>query len=202
MSPLGIGTLAETGDVASADPTSVSEDMSHPDLEDRAVEESTDISAPRDGTPAIDSARIAEVARPQSQADFGGREVVFDARDLSVTYSGKLALSDVTLDVRKNTVMAFIGPSGCGKSTFIRCFNRMNDLIPGAVVEGSIAYHGQDLYGPKVDPVEVRRRIHISVVQNAKGGLEVPGGEFALGQSLGDGNPIGGTATKSIWSRF
>ena len=54
---------------------------------------------------------------------------------------------------------AFIGPSGCGKSTFIRCFNRMNDLIPGATVDGSITYHGRDLYGPKVDPVEVRRRI-------------------------------------------
>jgi phosphate transport system ATP-binding protein len=56
-------------------------------------------------------------------------------------------------------VTAFIGPSGCGKSTFIRCFNRMNDLIPTAQVEGRISYHGVDLYGPEVDPVEVRKRI-------------------------------------------
>jgi phosphate transport system ATP-binding protein len=65
----------------------------------------------------------------------------------------------VTLDIRRNYVTAFIGPSGCGKSTLIRCFNRMNDLIPGAVVSGEVHYHGRDLYGPSVDPVEVRRRI-------------------------------------------
>ena len=74
-------------------------------------------------------------------------------------YSGALALRDATLDVRKNAVTAFIGPSGCGKSTFIRCFNRMNDLIPGARDRGQVLYHGRDLYAPEVDPVEVRRRI-------------------------------------------
>jgi phosphate transport system ATP-binding protein len=63
------------------------------------------------------------------------------------------------MDVRKNFVTAFIGPSGCGKSTFIRCLNRMNDLIPSAVVEGHVLYHGKDLYGDGVDAVEVRRRI-------------------------------------------
>jgi phosphate transport system ATP-binding protein len=63
------------------------------------------------------------------------------------------------MQIRKNYVTAFIGPSGCGKSTFIRCFNRMNDLVPGAVVAGNVLYHGQDLYGSGVDPVEVRRRI-------------------------------------------
>jgi phosphate transport system ATP-binding protein len=84
---------------------------------------------------------------------------VFTVKDLSVTYSGNLALSDVTLDIQKNFVTAFIGPSGCGKSTFIRCFNRMNDLVPGAVVNGEVLYHGRDLYGSNVDPVEVRRRI-------------------------------------------
>ncbi len=68
----------------------------------------------------------------------GAESVVFDVRDLSVSYSGKLALKGVDLEVRKNFVTAFIGPSGCGKSTFIRCFNRMNDLIPGALVEGSV----------------------------------------------------------------
>ena len=65
----------------------------------------------------------------------------------------------MSLDVYKNAVTAFIGPSGCGKSTFIRCFNRMNDLVPGAKVEGDVLYHGKDLYADDVDPVEVRRRI-------------------------------------------
>jgi len=79
--------------------------------------------------------------------------------NLSVSYSGNVALKGVDLDVRKNFVTAFIGPSGCGKSTFIRCFNRMNDLVPGARIEGDVLYHGRDLYAANVDPVEVRRRI-------------------------------------------
>ncbi len=87
------------------------------------------------------------------------RDVLFAVRDLKVSYDGVAALEDVTLDVRKNFITAFIGPSGCGKSTFIRCFNRMNDLIPGARVEGTVLYHGIDLYGRGVDPVEVRKRI-------------------------------------------
>ncbi len=87
------------------------------------------------------------------------REVVFDVSGLSVRYGDATALSGVSIKVYKNFVTAFIGPSGCGKSTFIRCFNRMNDLIPTAVVEGTVEYHGQDLYGAQVDPVEVRKRI-------------------------------------------
>ena len=73
--------------------------------------------------------------------------------------AGNKALQEVSLEIYKNFVTAFIGPSGCGKSTFIRCFNRMNDLIPTASVDGTILYHGEDLYGPDVDPVEVRKRI-------------------------------------------
>jgi phosphate transport system ATP-binding protein len=87
------------------------------------------------------------------------RDVVFDVRDLKVSYSGATALRDVTLEIYKNFVTAFIGPSGCGKSTFIRCFNRMNDLIIGASVEGTVRYHDADLYAGEVDPVEVRKRI-------------------------------------------
>jgi phosphate transport system ATP-binding protein len=86
-------------------------------------------------------------------------EVVFEARDVRVRYSGVIAVDDVTLDVRAQHITALIGPSGCGKSTFLRSFNRMNDLIPGASVEGYLGYHGQDLYAPDVDPIEVRRRI-------------------------------------------
>jgi phosphate transport system ATP-binding protein len=87
------------------------------------------------------------------------REVVFDVGDLSVSYDGSTALKDVSLEIYRNHVTAFIGPSGCGKSTFIRCFNHLNDLIPGAKIDGKIMYYGQDLYGSEVDPVEVRKRI-------------------------------------------
>jgi phosphate transport system ATP-binding protein len=87
------------------------------------------------------------------------RNVLFDVSDLKVAYAGKPALAGVSLDIYRNFVTAFIGPSGCGKSTFIRCFNRMNDLIPSASVHGTVRYHGVDLYGPEVDPVEVRKRI-------------------------------------------
>ena len=86
-------------------------------------------------------------------------DVVFDVRDLDVSYAGKVALRGVTMKVFRNRVTAFIGPSGCGKSTFIRCFNRMNDLIVGASVDGHVYYHDEDLYDPKIDEVEVRRRI-------------------------------------------
>jgi phosphate transport system ATP-binding protein len=86
-------------------------------------------------------------------------ETVFRLDDVHVYYGRFPALRGVTLEVGKNEITAFIGPSGCGKSTLIRCLNRMNDLIPGARVEGRIEYRGQDLYGDDVDPVEVRRRI-------------------------------------------
>jgi phosphate transport system ATP-binding protein len=89
----------------------------------------------------------------------GRREVLFGVDGLTVDYAGNPALRDVSLDVYRNFITAFIGPSGCGKSTFIRCFNRMNDLIPSARVKGTILYHGVDLYGREVDPVEVRKRI-------------------------------------------
>jgi len=69
------------------------------------------------------------------------------------------AVKDISMDVRHNNITALIGPSGCGKSTLIRCLNRMNDLIPSARVDGQLLYHGEDLYGPKVDPVQVRKMI-------------------------------------------
>jgi phosphate transport system ATP-binding protein len=89
----------------------------------------------------------------------GPTEAVFRLDDVHVYYGSFLALRGVSLEINKHEITAFIGPSGCGKSTLIRCLNRMNDLIPEARVEGKITYHGQDLYGDDVDPVEVRRRI-------------------------------------------
>lgn len=91
--------------------------------------------------------------------DSGELPLVFDVKDLNVFYGSFQAVRDVALTVRRHEVTAFIGPSGCGKTTVLRCFNRMNDLIETARVEGTLRYHGIDLYGPKVNPVEVRRRI-------------------------------------------
>jgi phosphate transport system ATP-binding protein len=87
------------------------------------------------------------------------RDIVFGVDDLYVDYGTSRALAGVSLDIYKNLITAMIGPSGCGKSTFIRCLNRMNDLVPGTKVGGTVLYHGEDLYGENADPVEVRRRI-------------------------------------------
>lgn len=87
------------------------------------------------------------------------KDLALQAENVSVYYGSTLAVRDVFLDIPKNQIVAFIGPSGCGKSTILRCFNRMNDLIPGARMEGRITYHGKSLYDRSVDPVELRRRI-------------------------------------------
>ena len=92
-------------------------------------------------------------------ADRPDHETIFDVEDVSVFYGDKRAVRNVRIRLAQNEITALIGPSGCGKSTFIRCLNRMNDLIPSAKVTGSIGYHGQDLYGSDVDPVQVRKRI-------------------------------------------
>jgi phosphate transport system ATP-binding protein len=83
----------------------------------------------------------------------------FELRNLNVFYSGKVAVKDVNLSIPRRKITAFIGPSGCGKSTVLRALNRMNDLIPGAEVQGEVSFQGQNLYEPHIDPVEVRRRI-------------------------------------------
>jgi phosphate transport system ATP-binding protein len=87
------------------------------------------------------------------------RSVVFDVGDLAVYYGDFRAVGGVSLPIREHEITAFIGPSGCGKTTVLRCFNRMNDLIDGCRVEGSITYHGVNLYDAAVDAVEVRKRI-------------------------------------------
>ena len=87
------------------------------------------------------------------------REPVFEIQGLTARYGTNVAIKDVDLEISRNLITAVIGPSGCGKSTFIRCLNRMNDEIPSFDHHGRILYHGIDLYGDGVDPVEVRRRI-------------------------------------------
>ncbi len=112
-------------------------------------------------------------------------ERIFSVEHLDAMYGGKPAIKDVTLDVYTNLVTAIIGPSGCGKSTFIRCLNRMNDLVPSFSQTGSIRYHGQDITDPSVDPVAVRRNIGMvfqrpnpfpkSIQDNVAWGLKVLG---------------------------
>jgi phosphate transport system ATP-binding protein len=110
---------------------------------------------------------------------------VFEIEDLSADYGSNPALKDVSMEVYKNLVTAVIGPSGCGKSTFIRCLNRMNDLVPGFRHTGTIRYHGQDIAAKDVDPVAVRRTIGMvfqrpnpfpkSIQDNVAWGLKVLG---------------------------
>ncbi len=105
--------------------------------------------------PAMRPVDVAE--RQGSEPPVG--ETVFDIQGLTARYGSNVAIKAVDVEIYKNIVTAVIGPSGCGKSTFIRCLNRMNDTVPGFGLDGRILYHGVDLYGTGVEPVEVRRRI-------------------------------------------
>jgi phosphate transport system ATP-binding protein len=86
-------------------------------------------------------------------------KAIFRIDGVTVSYDGVPAVRDITFDVHEHEITALIGPSGCGKSTMLRTLNRMNDLIPSARVEGTIRYHGEDLYAASIDPVQVRQRI-------------------------------------------
>ncbi|MGH2357836.1 MAG: ATP-binding cassette domain-containing protein, partial [Candidatus Limnocylindria bacterium] len=111
--------------------------------------------------PAVDEAeQIAPGATAQAvPLHIEDGDVVFDLQNLSCFYGSFRAVKDISLRVPRNKITPIIGPSGCGKSTLLRSFNRMNDLVDGAHIEGRILYHGVDLYADGVDPVEVRRRI-------------------------------------------
>lgn len=91
--------------------------------------------------------------------DYKGQEIIIETKKLSLWYGQKQAIREIALQIPKKQITSLIGPSGCGKSTYLRCFNRMNELIPDTRVEGEIIYKGKDLYAPEIDPVEVRRRI-------------------------------------------
>jgi phosphate transport system ATP-binding protein len=114
------------------------------------------MTTPRDRA-RIDVVPVATARRRESVP--AEREIVFDVRKLTVRYGSTTAIGDVDLEIYRNMITAVIGPSGCGKSTFIRCLNRMNDLIPGFRLAGTVRYHGQDITGNDVDPVAVRRHI-------------------------------------------
>jgi phosphate transport system ATP-binding protein len=101
--------------------------------------------------------RPVDVAE-RNEAEPRATDTVFRIQGLTARYGSNIAVKDVSLEIPKNLITAVIGPSGCGKSTFIRCLNRMNDMVPSFKLEGQVLYYGVDLYGD-VEPVEVRRRI-------------------------------------------
>jgi phosphate transport system ATP-binding protein len=121
-------------------------------------------------------------------------DAVFELDSVAARYGANVAVADVTCHIQRNTITAIIGPSGCGKSTLLRCLNRMNDLIPGASVEGKILYNGQDLYADDVDAVEVRRRVGMvfqrpnpfprSIYDNVAFGPRINGVRSALDETV------------------
>ena len=128
--------------------------------------ESMTVEQPRTSSGDEQAARAAGMRAMKVDIGGGGEqkgtdvgENVFEVSDFNAYYGDFRAVRDITMDIARNRITAFIGPSGCGKSTLLRCFNRMNDLVPVAHNTGKILYHGVDLYDQKVDPVEVRRRI-------------------------------------------
>src|SRR6476469_4301217 len=108
---------------------------------------------------AAERASIAVRPEFRAQTPYASKEKVFEMKGVEVLYSGVTAVKGISMDVGHKEVTALIGPSGCGKSTLLRCLNRMNDLIPNAEVQGELLYHGEDLYGSNVDPVQVRKLI-------------------------------------------
>ncbi len=96
---------------------------------------------------------------PNNQPLIAPEEIRLQVEALSAYYGNTLAVNKISLSIKTNRVTAIIGPSGCGKSTFIRCLNRMHEVTPGARVEGKVLLDDQDLYGPGIDPVDVRRRV-------------------------------------------
>ena len=110
--------------------------------------------------PKVGSVLRMNLAEGQSSSSANfANEIIMESVGLQVHYGDFLAVRDVNLTIHKSEITALIGPSGCGKSTIIRCFNRMNDLIPSAKVGGNVFYKGIDLYGPEANSGEVRRRI-------------------------------------------
>ncbi|MEO7556962.1 MAG: phosphate ABC transporter ATP-binding protein PstB [Acidimicrobiales bacterium] len=120
----------------------------------------SDIATDNQSMPTVDAAvDVKPVVAGTAEKRADDARIVFDVEGLTVHYGSFRAVRDVQLVVREHEVTAFIGPSGCGKTTVLRCFNRLNDLIEGAKVDGRLDYHGVSLYDPKVNVTEVRRRI-------------------------------------------
>ena len=132
---------------------------------------------------SVTSQNVEEAHGPPSG---DGPEAKMEVVGLDAWYSTKQALFDVSLNIRPNKVTAMIGPSGCGKSTLIRCLNRMHELVPGSKVTGSVLLDGKNIYGPDLDPADVRRRVgmvfqkpnpfpNMSIADNVAAGLRLAG---------------------------
>src|SRR5918994_1165344 len=120
------------------------------------TESETTTNGPSQDTPA----GLAHLEVASREATLGTpRTHIFEASNVEVAYGGKPAITDVNIGLAEHEITALIGPSGCGKSTFLRCLNRMNDLIPSARVDGEIIYHGENLYDRGIDPVQLRARV-------------------------------------------
>ena len=136
-------------------------------------------------TPPTPSFAIGARSSPPPAAGAAADPALIELRKFNFWYGEKQALFDIDLRVRERSVTAFIGPSGCGKSTLLRCLNRMNDLIDGVRVEGSLRVNGEDLYAPGVDVVDVRKRLGMvfqksnpfpkSIFENVVYGLRIQG---------------------------
>jgi phosphate transport system ATP-binding protein len=126
--------------------------------------------------------KTAVTAKAQPAVD---RDITIEIRNVGVSYSGNAVVHEVTMDIADREVTALIGPSGCGKSTLLRCLNRMNDLVDGASITGTIRVKGKDIYGPGVDVIDIRRRIGMvfqksnpfpkSIYDNVVYGLRIAG---------------------------
>jgi phosphate transport system ATP-binding protein len=138
--------------------------------------------------PTLASPSLSSVSNRQDPAPVSACADLpaFEVEGLNVWYGKKQALTDVSVRLKPNTITSIIGPSGCGKSTFLRCLNRMHELVPQSRVEGTIHFFGKDLYGPKINPAVVRRRIgmvfqksnpfpSMSIAENVTVGLRLNG---------------------------
>ncbi|MBM3944560.1 MAG: phosphate ABC transporter ATP-binding protein [SAR202 cluster bacterium] len=131
------------------------------------------------------TAEAMPAERGSSTASEGTGDAVLSVKNLGVWYGAFRAVRDINMQVKRNTVLALIGPSGCGKSTVLRCFNRMNDLVPSARVEGEVIYNGVNLYADSTDATEIRSRVGMvfqkpnpfpkSIFENVAFGLRVNG---------------------------
>jgi|AntRauTorcE11897_2_1112592.scaffolds.fasta_scaffold03311_5 phosphate transport system ATP-binding protein len=162
--------------------------------DESTYDSASDANADPDGEPLVEQSISVEGSDERSTPT--NPETVIESRGLDVFYGETQALQDVSMEIPEKQVTAMIGPSGCGKSTFLRCINRMNDLIDIARVEGELLFEGKNVYDPDVDPVALRRRIGMvfqhpnpfpkSIYDNVAYGLRLRGHTEDLDQVVED----------------
>jgi phosphate transport system ATP-binding protein len=136
-------------------------------------------------TTSTQSTAAGAIPGPRKSGDAGGADICLEVSDLSLYYGQAQALQSVNMPIPRQRVTAFIGPSGCGKSTLLRCFNRMNDLVDGVRIEGTIRLDREDIYAPAVQVAQLRQRVGMvfqkpnpfpkSIYENVAYGLRLQG---------------------------